>query len=440
MRPPPWADRRGDDWRERRRRWHSERHQRRGLQRQMFKAFGVAIGVTALTVGALMWTVGGGATWRQDGERAQTFLAHRFDAVWPDAARRRELVDALADDMQVGVRTFDGGGHVLDQAGDVGSCKKRHRVAVAGGGRVELCLDAHGLGLSHPWHGVLMFLVPGMVLWMFAGLWARRLARPLAELTAVARDLGDGKLERRARLRHGYSGEVGELTKAINEMAARLEEKLRAERELLAGVSHELRTPLARVRILTELGREKALGSRDVWSELETEVGEMDALVGELLASARVDFRALSLRALDAGELARQALARHPGVALECPTPAPMVQADATLLVRALGALLDNARKHAGGAQVLRVAVDAGAVRFEVDDAGPGFDAADLPRVFEPFYRGAGQAHDEARGVGLGLALVRRIAEAHGGRAFATNLARGARAGLSLPAVGPTPG
>jgi two-component system, OmpR family, sensor kinase len=411
-------------------RMHLHRH--RTLQRQMFKAAGVAIAITAFTVAMTMWTLGGGASWRRDAGRAQDFVAHRFEVVWADPAARAELAGAIARDMALGVRTFDAGGRVLEQAGDPGSCRKRHSVPLATGGRVELCLDAHGFGMT-PFRGALYILIPGTVLWMFAGLWARRLARPLAELTAVARDLGEGKLERRARLRHGMAGEVGELTHAINEMAARLEEKIRAERELLAGVSHELRTPLARVRILTELGREGALGKRDVWSELETEIAEMDVLVGELLASARVDFRAISRRPLDAAALARQALAKYPGVTLEVPAPPPTVHADATLLLRALGALLDNAAKHGGGAQILRVRAEGNAVAFEVDDAGPGFAPADLPRVFEPFYRGAGQLPDESRGVGLGLALVRRIAEAHGGRAYAENLPRGARVGTVFP-------
>jgi two-component system OmpR family sensor kinase len=418
------------------RRLRHHRHRRHGLQRHLFMASGVAIGMTVLAVGLVVWAFGGAAL-QKDAARAETFLQHRFEAVWAEPPARAALVRSLADDMHMGVRTVGATGGELERAGELRRCHKAVSLAMRQGGRVEVCLDAHGFSLGGPLRGMLLIIVPGMVLWMVAGLWARRLARPLAELTAVARDLGDGKLERRARLRHGLSGEVGELTSAVNDMAARLEEKIRAERELLAGVSHELRTPLARVRILTELGREGALGSRDVWTELEVEVTEMDALVGELLASARVDFRALSLRPLDARAVAQQALVRHPGLRLEADEPGLVVEADATLLSRALGALLDNAQKHAGGATVLRVAARADRVAFEVDDAGRGFDPADLPRAFEPFYRGAGQAHDEARGVGLGLALVHRIAEAHGGRAWVENLpGGGARAGVELRRAG----
>ncbi len=422
--------------------WYRRRRRRRGLRAQMFKAFGVAIGATALAVGLVTWLLGGGAGWRKDADRAERFLAHRFEDAWSDPAARAALARSLAEDMHMAVRTRDGHGHVLDAIGELDGCRKRKELPMLDGGTVELCYDGHaGFGFS-PWRAPFLVLVPGMVLWMLAGLWSRRLTRPLAELTAVARDLGDGKLERRARLRHGLSGEVGELTTAINDMAGRLEEKIRAERELLAGVSHELRTPLARVRVLTEMGREGATGTRDVWSEIEVEVGEMDALVGELLASARVDFRALSLRPLDAADVARQAATRHGGgVRVEAPDPSPIVDADATLLARALGALLDNARKHAGGATLVRIVPRAGGafVAFEIEDAGAGFAAQDLPRAFEPFYRGAGQAHDEARGVGLGLALVRRIAEVHGGRALVENLpSGGTRATLELRGHSPS--
>jgi two-component system OmpR family sensor kinase len=414
---------------------HRYHANRRTLQRQMFKAFGLAIAMTTAGVGLVMWLVGGGASFQRDTLRARTFLAHRFEASWADPAARAALVHAVATDMAMGVRTRDARGLELEHAGDLERCHKHADLAVGSVGRVEVCVDAHGFSLG-PLRGALFVLVPGMILWGLAGLWARRLARPIAELTRVARDLGEGKLERRARLRHGLPGEVGDLTRAINEMAARLEEKIRAERELLAGVSHELRTPLARVRILTELGREAALGTRDVWSELEVEVNEMDVLVGELLASARVDFRALTLKELDAAAVARQALAKFPEVRLETPGDALVsVTADATLVGRALGALLDNAKKHGGGAKVLRVRRrEDGGVSFEIDDAGPGFRDEDLPRVFEPFYRGGGQAHDEARGVGLGLALVRRIAEAHGAKVRAENLAPGARVAIDLPA------
>jgi two-component system OmpR family sensor kinase len=86
--------------------------------------------------------------------------------------------------------------------------------------------------------------------------WRIELGQPLTELAEVARQLGEGKLDSRARLRHGEVGEVGELSLAINEMASRIEQQLKDQRELLAAVSHELRTPLTRIRLLLEMARD----------------------------------------------------------------------------------------------------------------------------------------------------------------------------------------
>ena len=122
----------------------------------------------------------------------------------------------------------------------------------------------------------------------------------------MARDLGEGRLQSRFDVRFAR-GEVRSLAEVMNGMAERIERQLKDQRELLAAVSHELRTPLARVRLLLELGRG---GDASVLDQLEREVLEMDALVGELLASARLDFTAMARVPLDAGDLGARALER----------------------------------------------------------------------------------------------------------------------------------
>jgi signal transduction histidine kinase len=283
-------------------------------------------------------------------------------------------------------------------------------------------------GLSTP-RKVLIVGVPLMVLWALAGLWARRMTHPLAMLAATARELGEGRLDARVRLGWHDGGEIGALALAMNTMAERLEAKLRAERELLATVSHELRSPLARVRLLCELGSEKR---REVLPEIEREAQAMDALVGDLLAAARLDGGAAAPRPLELGLLVREAIARHaelsgaPPVELAldpaCPTT---IEGDATLLSRALATLLDNARRHAGGATRLTITATRPGIALAVEDRGPGIADDDRGRIFEPFQRGGGRAPDEKYGVGLGLYLVRRIAEAHHGHAFAEPLEGG---------------
>lgn len=292
---------------------------------------------------------------------------------------------------------------------------------------------------QRPWLRPWALFGAASALWGLSAFAARRIARPLRELAQAASEFGAGKLERRVVLRGG-AREIRELEHAFNDMAARLEAQMKAQKELLGAVSHELRTPLARLRVLLESLAESHADARMV-RNMEREIMEMDALVGELLAGARVDAGALQMRTLDAADLVRTAIERTglEDVKLEISPSVSTLQADATLLSRALVVLLDNARKHGAGQVGVRLAPHQGELRLCVEDDGPGFDAADLPRLFEPFVRGRGEAPDEHRGLGLGLYLVRRIAEAHGGAAFAENRPEGgARVGFSLPMTRPT--
>jgi signal transduction histidine kinase len=276
-----------------------------------------------------------------------------------------------------------------------------------------------------PWIPIFIMFATGNALWMLSGLAARRIARPLWELTRAARAFGDGDLKQRSRVTRG-AHEVIELSYAFNQMAERIEAHIKSQRELLGAVSHELRTPLARLRILVGSLSEQA-GQDTLASHMEREIHELDALVGELLAGARIDAGALQNRKLDVEDAVRVCVERvgNANVQVRVADDARSVEADATLLSRALTVLLDNAHKHGG--ERIWVLVDRfeNGTRFRVEDDGAGFDPQDLPRLFEPFTRGRGAVPDEHRGLGLGLYLVRRIAEAHGGRAFAMNRAEG---------------
>jgi two-component system OmpR family sensor kinase len=290
---------------------------------------------------------------------------------------------------------------------------------------------------ARPLRAVFLFGTPAVLLWIGAGRVARRIARPLYQLTRAAQALGAGNLKARVSAENLGFDELAVLAYAFNEMATRLERQLADERELLASVSHELRTPLSRIRLLVEIARQaRAGGAPDprTLDEIEREAIEIDTLVGELLASARIEFQAVSKKPLEAGEVARRALERAAEDPAKLAVEQPIIHfpADPTLVARALANLIDNARKHGGGLDRVEVRAHDGAVIFEVIDRGRGFAPGEETRVFDRFFRGTGTGPQGS--LGLGLALVKRIAEAHGGQVRATNHPEGgARLSLELP-------
>jgi two-component system, OmpR family, sensor kinase len=416
------------------------RYIRARLHRRIFILFGLSILVTGLLVGTVMSLVGG-SNWKQELERARTFASNRFAEVWELPERRDALVQAIARDLDVDVELRDASGALLASAGR--PCDRPDL-------SVPVMRDGLRLGLAkacytrsrprRPWRLILPLVLGGAVLWMASGAIARRLTRPMDDLVRAASALGAGKLEARVKLGRGATGEMGVLAEAFNDMAARIERQLADQRLLLAAVSHELRTPLARMRVLTELLRDGG-GAPRTLDNMDREVVELDALVGELLASSRLDFGQVSPHPLEARELAARALERTglPAGLLSAEVADTALVGDATLLGRALANLLENARRHGQGAEALRILERGGQLAFCVDDRGPGLLPGEEARIFEPFYRKdrGGEAR-EAGSLGLGLALVQRIARAHGGEAFAENRpGGGARVGFSVQRAAP---
>lgn len=289
------------------------------------------------------------------------------------------------------------------------------------------------IAAERPFSRVLAFVLVFFLLWALAGVVSGFIAFPIVRLASIVRSFGEGDFSARAGVHRRSPAEVRELGDAFDAMAERIEAQIRGQRELLASVSHELRTPLARLRLVLELGRERGADARTL-GDAESEIAIIDELVGTLLAGARLDAGAQSRSRLDLVAVARDAVVRASerstarSYALEADEPTCFVMADPALVARALAVLLDNADKHGGPNVVVRVRADA---RLEVEDDGPGVIEADRERIFEPFVRGAGKDYDERRGVGLGLHLVRRIAEAHGGSAYLTPVEpTGVRIGL----------
>jgi signal transduction histidine kinase len=201
----------------------------------------------------------------------------------------------------------------------------------------------------------------------------------------------------------------------------------------LANVSHELRTPLARIRVALELVEDGAAEGEKLREHLRGiggDLRELEQLVEQVLATARLDLKAAELplqrTSVTMSELVAEATERfanlHPGRRLETDVQPelPELEADAALLRRVLDNVLDNAAKYAppeAGPIRVEVSYDGGdaPMTVSVRDRGIGVDAADLPRLFDPFFRSDRSRARGTGGVGLGLALCRRIVAAHGG-------------------------
>jgi signal transduction histidine kinase len=244
-----------------------------------------------------------------------------------------------------------------------------------------------------------------------------RLTRRLEALRSGVERWGAGALSMRADDRG--DDEVAVVARTFNAAAGRVEELLAAQKALLANASHELRSPLARLRLAVELWL--AQPSAVLQTEIVRNLAEVDQLVEEILLASRLDYPGATLvRApVDLLGLAAEEAARFQASVEGAPDGAATVEVegDARLLRHLIRNLLENAAKH--GKPPIRVTVtgDENMARIVVADHGSGIAAAERERVFEPFYRPAGRA-ESSGGWGLGLSLVRQIANRHGGRAF----------------------
>jgi signal transduction histidine kinase len=238
----------------------------------------------------------------------------------------------------------------------------------------------------------------------------RQLTRRLEFLEAGVAKFGAGDFGARVAVKG--KDEIARLAATFNDSADRIESLMNAHKQLLAHASHELRSPLSRLRMAIE--RLKNAPS-DAAAQRETarNIAELDALVDEILLASRLQAAEPTKKPVDlAGLLAEECAAFDIEVAIAEPAGAPMVEGDPRLLKRLFRNLLENAAVHGGpDAPEATIASDADEVRVSICDRGPGISEGDREKIFEPFHQGRASAG----GAGLGLALVRQIAERHGG-------------------------
>ncbi|HSY38978.1 MAG TPA: HAMP domain-containing sensor histidine kinase [Polyangia bacterium] len=255
-----------------------------------------------------------------------------------------------------------------------------------------------------------------------------------AERVARTQDLGH-------RIQAGEDDELGRLARSFNTMLAALERSRLAQRQLVSDASHELRTPLTSVQANLDalvIGEELSAHERArILAAAQAQLRELTVLVGDLVDLSKTEIEEVEIEDVRLDLAAAGALQRARLHAPRCPIVLDaepcLVRAAPARLDRAIANLLDNACKWnppAPASGPVEVRVRDGAI--EVRDHGPGISAADLPRVFDRFYRAPGARGRP--GSGLGLAIVRQMAEAHGGSVHAANdPAGGARLTLELP-------
>lgn len=291
--------------------------------------------------------------------------------------------------------------------------------------------------------GLMLVLLVLLGLFFGAYLLLLPIQRRLKALGGVADELGRGRLETRAK--DDRSDAIGRLGATFNRMAAQLQRLLEAQEELLRTVSHELRTPLQRAHLALEVveSASESEATSGAVSRMERSLDEIDLLIEELLTYVRLKGVGPSLVLVDVRAVAEElcAAAREDQAGVEVslepslePSPAIEAELDERLLRRALGNLISNAVKHARSRVSVQLVRRENGVSISVEDDGPGVPAEERELIFEPF-RTIARGSKSASGHGLGLAIVRRIAELHRGSiAVAPAALGGARFQLDLPA------
>jgi len=418
----------------------------------------VAVGALALLTGLVLVAAERDVTQLARQEQDHTMAAVASAAATAYArAGGWERVDldpalALAADHQASLVVLDAAGRQVATSSGGSGRGPLHMKAVEAGGRpvgtVRVRFAAGGLtsaerrlrdalvGTVATGAGLATLLALAMAVVV-----SRHITRPLVALTRTVQAMEGG--DRAARVGDvAAPGELGELARAFDRMAEALAEEDSLRRALVADVAHELRTPLAILQGTLEGMADGVVKTTPAkLSSLHDDVLRLGRIVEDLETLAAADAAGLSLdaRPTDLAEVAgTTAMQMRPqfeaaGLHLEIDLAPAVVEGDADRLHQMVMNLLSNALKFtpAGGRVRLEVAGNGSTVRLEVADTGTGIPAADLPRVFDRFWRGA---HTGAAGSGIGLTVVAELARVHRGTVdVESEPGQGTRVSVSLP-------
>ena len=282
---------------------------------------------------------------------------------------------------------------------------------------------------SVSWQFILSMALMGVIV-LAVSVWAvRRVTAPLGLLSAAADRLGRDVASE--PLAEAGTVEMQRAARAFNKMQERLRRLIESRTQMLAALSHDLRTPLTLLRL-----RSEEVADADERDKMLATIGEMDEMIGSTLAFARDEVRAELRRRVDIAAL----LASIVDDMADAKLPVTMQPASPLIhdcqpvaLKRAIINLLDNAVKYGTRARAA-IATAGNAIEITIDDDGPGIPEAELPRVFQPFYRIEDSRNRDTGGTGLGLAIAQAIVQAHGGElTLANRPGGGLRACIKLP-------
>ncbi|TFW32788.1 sensor histidine kinase [Massilia horti] len=270
---------------------------------------------------------------------------------------------------------------------------------------------------------------------LFAALLAWYFARPIRALRSAFEAAAAGDLAPRFAAASGAQrDELADLGRDFDRMSAQLRSLMDGQRRLLHDVSHELRSPLARLQAAIGLAHQQPEKVAASLERIERESMRMDRLVGELLTLSRLESspKVPRTETIDVAEMieqiaddARFEAGQTDAAILVDVVPGALVRGAPDLLWRAIENVVRNAIKHGGEAGVqIALRRDPHFVHIEVLDRGPGIDDADLPSIFQPFFRSNPQSNN-VDGHGLGLAIAQRVVQAHEGKIMAANRSAG---------------